>query len=266
MKRDQAPLFELLAQAEQRRASVRDAQREGTEDARRITSHEIRARRFGRRLLWGLQPDDVTAFLDEVADSMDAAHKLNLEMGTQLRLLQEEVLTSASSSPPDSGRQGDVPGTSNADAEGNDAPAGRRLDALRATALQEVEALLHDAQSRAQALCEAASQRADAIVREAEMLKAQSEREADDAIARARATAESIVAAARDEEAAVRQEIERLRERRFTLFDELRATLDLCDEWLATVDPRRRAPGADGPRAERPNQDSAVEAPGNRAE
>jgi len=59
----------------------------------------------------------------------------------------------------------------------------------------------------------------------------------------ARATAESIMMTARREEAALRQDLDRLAESRVRLFDDVRATLDACHEWLATVDPRGRWPG-----------------------
>jgi hypothetical protein len=41
----------------------------------------------------------------------------------------------------------------------------------------------------------------------------------------------------------VRREIERLSETRLRLFDDVRATLDICHEWLTTVDPRERNGG-----------------------
>jgi DivIVA domain-containing protein len=248
MKRPQSPLFMLLAEAEQRRSdgkssgdvlSAREA-----EDAA-ITPSDIRARRFRRRLLGGLKPEDVTAFLDEVAEAMDIAQTLNSEMGAQVRSLHEEVqaLTSKpiSAPAPDAFRDAELPEISNREAEKHDTAAVSRLETLRTAALQEVETLLHDAQARAQALSEAAHERAEAIVREAEMLKSQRQQEAEELVTAAKATAESIVAAARDEEAAVRQEIERLADSRLRLFDDVRATLDVCHEWLATVDPRRLA-------------------------
>jgi DivIVA domain-containing protein len=97
MKRNHSPLFELLAQAEHRRADVRHARADVTharEDGdTAITPDDIRARRFDRQLLWGLKPDDVTAFLDEVADTIDVAQQMNSEMGAQVKLLEEQVQT-----------------------------------------------------------------------------------------------------------------------------------------------------------------------------
>ena len=88
-----------------------------------------------------------------------------------------------------------------------------------------------------------AHERAAVIVREAEALKAQRQQEAKELVTQATATADSIVMSARDQEAAVRREIERLSETRLRLFDDVRATLDICHEWLATVDPRERNGG-----------------------
>ena len=57
---------------------------------------------------------------------------------------------------------------------------------------------------------------------------------------KARATAGSIVMAARDQETAIRREVECLAESRLRFFDDMRATLEACHGWLATVDPRAR--------------------------
>lgn len=125
------------------------------------------------------------------------------------------------------------------DAVEEEAAVAGRLEALRSAALQEVAALLHDAQTRTQALTDAAHERAAAIVREAEALKSQRQQGAEVLVAEATVTADSIVTTARDQEAMLRREIDRLAESRFRLFDEVRATLAACGEWLATVDPRR---------------------------
>ena len=78
---------------------------------------------------------------------------------------------------------------------------------------------------------------------EAEALKSQQQQEAEEIVAGARATAESIMMAARREEVSLRQDLDHLAESRLRLFDDVRATLDACHEWLATVDPRGRRPG-----------------------
>jgi hypothetical protein len=62
-------------------------------------------------------------------------------------------------------------------------------------------------------------------------------------VAGATATAESTMMAARREEAALRQDLDHLAESRLRLFDDVRATLDTCHEWLATADPRSGRPG-----------------------
>jgi hypothetical protein len=59
-------------------------------------------------------------------------------------------------------------------------------------------------------------------------------------MAEATATTKSILMSARSEETAVREETRRLKQSRLRLFDDVRATLQACQEWLATVDPRRR--------------------------
>src|SRR5262245_60388099 len=89
MKQDHFRIAERLAQAEEQRATV--LQRREDEDTA-ITPYDIRARHFGRQL-WGLKREDVTAFLDEVAEAMERAQIVNIEMETQVRLLQEEIQT-----------------------------------------------------------------------------------------------------------------------------------------------------------------------------
>jgi DivIVA domain-containing protein len=193
-----------------------------------MTSYYIRSRRFGRTLLGGFRPEEVTAFLDEIAEALQTAQRLHLEMGTQVKLLEDQVQALTIKQPP---APSDAPGGAQRhatsmirhDSPTDDAPAASRLEVLRNTTLQEVEALLHDAQARTQALTQAA------------------QKEADQLIADATVTAESILRTARDEEASLRHELDRLAESRLRMLDDVWATLNGCREWLATVDPRRRA-------------------------
>ena len=193
----------------------------------------------------------MTAFLDEVADAVDTTQRQNIELKRQVGVLQAKVqaLTSAmkdAGSPPQALPSGDSGHlmSMGRDAVEKEAAVVGRLEALRGAALQEVEGLLHDAQTRTQALTEAAHERAAAIVRDAEALRGQRQREAEVLVAEATVTADSIVAAARDQEAMLCREIDRLADSRLRLFDDVRATVDACGEWLATVDPRPRL-GAD---------------------
>jgi len=206
-----------------------------------MAPYDIRARRFGRRLLRGLKPEEVTAFLDEVADALETAQRLNSEMATQLKLSQEQIrsLTTEQTPPaPSDTAEGAEPVRDLAEPN---VAVGSRPDVLRSAALQEIEALLHDAQARARALTAAADETAAAIVRDAEALKSHRHQEADQLKAEATTTAESILTTARDQQTALRQEIDRLAESRLRMLDDVRATLDACHEWLATVDPRRQS-------------------------
>jgi hypothetical protein len=103
--------------------------------------------------------------------------------------------------------------------------------------------LLHDAQAQARALIDGAREREAAALQDAEVAKTQLQREADGLVAEATARAETLIVAARDEEAAIRGEIDRLTQSRLQLVDDVRATLDTYHQWLATVDPRGRARG-----------------------
>jgi len=56
-----------------------------------ITPFTIRSRRFGRRLLLGLHPAEVMAFLDVVAGALKNAQTRYIEIGTEMQLLEADV-------------------------------------------------------------------------------------------------------------------------------------------------------------------------------
>lgn len=207
-----------------------------------LTPDAIRFRSFGVRLLRGLNPDEVRAFLDLVAEEWEA-------LETDIGLLKNEVraLTINASPSRPAALRGAEPQTTTGgpEAKQNEGAATTRLEMLRSAALQEVEALLHDAQARARALTDAAQERAATIVHEAEALKSQQQQEAEEIVAGAKATADSIMMVARREEAALRQDLNLLAESRLRLIDDVHATLDACREWLARVDPRSPRPNLD---------------------
>ena len=254
MERSASPLFARLKEAQVQRAQEqhRSADQfsgdvpsgEENEDGEMTPSY-IRSRRFGRRLLGGLNPEEVKGFLDEVADAFYTAQTLNFDLGVRVKSLEAKsalTIKQAAVTPSDASQDRPEATATIRQDEQNGAAAPSRLEMLRSTALQEVEALLHDAQLRAQALTDAAHERAASILREADELKTLRQKEGEDIVAGATATAESILTTARDEEASLRREINGLAESRLRMFDDVRATLNACDEWLATVDPRRRCP------------------------
>jgi DivIVA domain-containing protein len=249
MKRPGSLLFERIAHAEAQGAEedVSSGMFDMEEEHPAMTPDAIRFQHFGVRLLRGLNPEEVRAFLYLVAEEWETVQRTNRALETEIRRLKDEVQTltiKASTSLPDVLRGAEPQTTAVVpEAEQNEAAATTRLEVLRSAALQEVEALLHDAGARARALTDAAQDRAATIVHEAEALKSQQQQEAEEIVAGATATAESIMMAARREEAALRQDLDRLAESRLRLFDDVRATLDACHEWLATVDPRSGRPG-----------------------
>ena len=217
----------------------------GSEDVE-LTPFDIRLRRFGRRLFGGVNPEEVTAFLGEVAEALFTAQSRQIQLATQVTALEREIeeLKYASVASPD-----EVPGSERRagsivrDDEANErASTASRLELLRTTALQEVEALLHDAQVQAQTFTGAANERAAAILREADALKSQRQAEAEQCVAEATASAESILSAARDQETSLRRDLDRLAESRLRMLDDLWATLDGFQAWLGTVDPRQQRP------------------------
>jgi len=188
-----------------------------------MTPEDIKAQRFGRRLLRGLRPEEVSAFLEDVAEAYGDLQKWNTELMDRVEGLQKEM----QAAPP----------------PGQAASASTHIETLRTATLREVEALVHDAQSRAQTLIDGAKESETAILREAEAAKARMQHDAEEHVARAREQAQSLIATAREQEAALRSEIARLEESRLQLVDDIRAALDNYQQWLATVDPRGRARG-----------------------
>ena len=252
MKRRGSALFERLAHAEAQGAEEEDVSSrmlDMEEKHPAMTPDAIRFQHFGVRLLRGLNPEEVRAFLYLVAEEWETVQRTNRALETQIRRLKDEVGTltiKASTSLPDVVRRAEpqtitvVP-----EAEQHGLADTTRLEVLRSAALQEVEALLHDAQARGRALTDAAQERAATILHEAETLKSQQQQEAKEIVAEATATADSIMMAARREEAALREDLDHLAKSRLRLFDDVRATLDACHTWLATVDPRSRRPGSE---------------------
>lgn len=181
-----------------------------------MVPNDIKSQRFGTRLLWGLRPEEVSAFLEDVAVAYDDLKTINASLRAGVQGLEEEIRALAT-------------------------PASTPIEALRAATLREVEALLHDAQANAQMLIDGARETEGAILREAEAAKARMQIEAEEHVARATDRAASLIMAAREQEAAIRGEIDRLAQSRLQLVDEIRAALDTYQQWLATVDPRGRA-------------------------
>lgn len=177
-----------------------------------MTPEDIKSQRFGVRLLGGLRREEVSAFLEDVAEAYGDLQKWNTELMDRVEGLQKEMQATT--------------------APGKEASASTHIETLRTATLREVEALVHDAQSRAQTLIDGAKESEAAILREAEAAKARMQLEA-----------EALIVVAKEQEATLRGEIARLDESRLQLVDDIRAALDTYQQWLATLDPRGRARG-----------------------
>jgi len=188
-----------------------------------MTPDDIKSQRFGVRLLRGLRPEEVSAFLEDVAEAHGDVQKWNTELMERVESLQNELRALT--------------------AHGTEASASAHIETLRIATLREVEALVHDAQGRAQALIDGAKESEAAILREAEAAKARMQIEAEEHVARATHQAQSLIMTAREQEGAIRSEIARLEESRLQLVDDIRAALDTYQQSLAIVDPRGRAHG-----------------------
>lgn len=191
-----------------------------------MTPDDIRSQRFNTRLLQGLSREEVSAFLEDVAEAFGNLQEVNGALRARVKALEVEIQTRV------------------ADRTAPAAlPVGDHLEELRSAVLKEVAALLHDAHAQATTLLEGAREREAEILREAETIRARRQGEADELLAAATARAEALVVAAREQEAVIRDEIDRLTTRHLQVVDDVRATLDSYHQWLATIDPRGRARG-----------------------
>ncbi|PYN13193.1 MAG: hypothetical protein DME05_19410 [Candidatus Rokuibacteriota bacterium] len=180
-----------------------------------MTPDDIRSQRFGVRLLRGLSPEEVSAFLEDVAEAYGDVQKWNAVLVARVEKLEHEIQV--------------------LEARAKETSASTHIGMFRTTALREVEELLHDAQ--------VARESEAVILREAEGAKARMRIEAEEHLARATDQAESLIMTAKEQEAALRSELDRLAQSRLQLVDDIRAALDTYQQWLATVDPRGRARG-----------------------
>src|SRR5215831_20271162 len=162
-----------------------------------MTPDDIRSQRFGARLLRGLRPEEVSAFLEDVAEAFGDLQKWNTELMADVERLKNKIPDLA--------------------AQERETSASTHIEMLRTAALREVEALLHDAQARAQTLIDGAKESEAAVLREAEATKARMQIEAEEHLATARDQAESLMITARQQEAALRSEIDCLAQSRLQL-------------------------------------------------
>jgi DivIVA domain-containing protein len=196
-----------------------------------MTPDDIRSQRFATRLVRGLSPEEVSAFLEDVAEAFENVQRANAGLASRVKMLEDEIHALSAHETP-------VPVLRD-----TAAPATNHIEILRAATLREIEALLHDAQTQAQTIIDGATEREATLLREGEAARAQSQREADELLAGAAARAAALVAAAQDDEAALRAEIARLSQSHVELVDSIRTTLDTYHQWLATIDPRGRSRG-----------------------
>jgi len=168
-----------------------------------MTPDDIRSQRFGVRLLRGLSPEEVSAFLEDVAEAYGDVQKWNAVLVARVEKLEHEI------------------------------------QVLEARA-KETSASTHIGM---QTLIDGAKESEAVILREAEGAKARMRIEAEEHMARATDQAESLIMTAKEQEAALRSELDRLAQSRLQLVDDIRAALDTYQQWLATVDPRGRARG-----------------------
>ncbi len=214
-----------------------------------MTPEDIRSQRFTTRLLHGLSPEEVSAFLEDVAEAFGNIQHAHASLIERVKVLEAQAETqpvreAPAVQPSPALREAEAQAESMLSvARERETSASSHIEVLRAVALQEVEALLHGAQARAQALLDEAQALDAAMRHDAESVKARMQMEADDLAAAAAARAESLLTAAREQETAIRDEIDRLTQSRLQLVDDIRGSLETYHQWLATMDPRGRARG-----------------------
>src|SRR5215468_9552048 len=113
---------------------VREAVRENPS----MTPEDIRSRRFGRQLLGGLNPEQVSAFLEDVADAFETVQRVSAKTETYMRMLQDELETvgarRATLLPRDAFEADEPRATSIIpDGEQQDEAAASRIEMLRST-------------------------------------------------------------------------------------------------------------------------------------
>jgi DivIVA domain-containing protein len=215
-----------------------------------MTPDDIRSQRFATRLLRGLSPEEVAAFLEDVAEAYDNLQKANASLASRVQSLEDQIQALAGVAMPMSSAEATREAETQAAArlraaDEREASASGHIELLRTAALREVEALLHDAQIQAQAVVDAARERDAEMLRDTETLKAQMQREVAELVAGATASAESLIGAAKEQESAIRSEIDRLTQSRLQLVDDIRNAIETYRQWLESVDPRGRARGRD---------------------
>jgi DivIVA domain-containing protein len=214
-----------------------------------MTPEDIRSQRFTARLLHGVSPEEVSAFLEDVAEAFGNLQTANAALIERVKVLEAQIdprrpreAPPAPPSPAVQEAQAQAESLLTAARE-REASATGHIEVLRAAALREVEALLHGAQERAQAVLDEAEAR-DAVLRqEAEAARTRIQADADELLTGAAARAEALLTAAQEQETAIRHEIDRLTQSRLQLLDDIRGNLEAYQEWLSTMDPRGRARG-----------------------
>jgi len=215
-----------------------------------MTPEDIRSQRFTTRLLQGVSPEEVSAFLEDVAEAFGNIQTAHAALIERVKVLEAQLKTPPPSREPQPAPPSPVLQDAQAQAESmlsaareREASATSHIEVLRAAALREIEALLHGAQERAQALLDEAQERDATMRQDTEAARARVQIEADELAAGAAARAETLLMAAREQETAIRNEIDRLTQSRLQLVDDIRGNLEAYHEWLTTMDPRGRARG-----------------------
>jgi DivIVA domain-containing protein len=237
-----------------------------------ITADGIRRKDFTTRRMRGVAHEEVSDYLQQVADAYAALEETNASQSTRILALERKVSASAArekdlvealaaahqlgaqirSDAEQEARRPTSEGEARAQsvikaADEREASIIENFDVLRSGVVQELDGLLQGAQARAQALLEGAKEREAATSTEIEVLKRQAEMEAERLVVDARATAEALIIEATEREAALRSDLEALTGRRLEIVQDIRTVMDKHRQWIAAMDPeveaRKQIPG-----------------------
>ena len=211
-----------------------------------MTPEDIRSQRFTSRLLHGLSPEEVSAFLEDVAEAFGTIQNANASLIERVKVLESQGLSARQAQPvPPS------PVLREAEAQAESLLSAAREREASASSTSRCSGPRRCARSRRSCTARSHARRLFSMRRrsggglrqDAETMKVRVLAEAEELVAAAQAQADSLLADAREQETAIRGEIDRLTQSRLQLVDDIRDSLETYQQWLATIDPRGRARG-----------------------
>jgi cell division initiation protein len=176
----------------------------------RITPLDIYQQEF-KKVLRGVDPDEVEDFLERVADDYEQVLKENAELKKQIESLKKQLAT----------------GMRSKQASSSEVVVREKADDVIRDARKEAENIIRQAKTEAENIIRKAGDKAQEIRPEAERISDEAlDREVDLALQEARRKSDQIVETAKMEELELRREISRLRGQKERFLLEYRELLE----------------------------------------